>query len=78
MEGGLEEPVPVVLAGSLSTGTGAVSLRTDKTQVMKRKRNERCEHLHSASAVKERATSLGWSFFSSDGEAVFSGSEVGT
>lgn len=37
MEGGLEEPVPVILAGSVSTGTGAVSLRTDKTQVMKRR-----------------------------------------
>lgn len=36
MKGGLEEPESVGVAGSMSRGLGAGSLRTDKTQVIKR------------------------------------------
>lgn len=77
MEGGLEEFVLVVLVGFLLIGIGVVFLRIDKIQVMKRKRNERCEYLYLVLVVKERVIFFGWSFFLLDGEVVFLGSEVG-
>lgn len=43
MKGGLEEPESVGVAGSMSRGLGAGSLRTDKTHVIKRR--DETEHL---------------------------------